>query len=138
MVEANEINWMSVDYDRALMEKLEPLLRRIIREEMVSSKILVGAKAIKSVLGIKSTKTLMKYYTDHGFPMAKGLRGHWQVHSDAIKDWMGTRSLMGRKATELGFDVRGRGGASRYARLERLDEHQMGLVVAGIREDSLR
>lgn len=120
------------------VQGLESLLRRVLREELIKSKILVGTKEIKSVLGIKTTKTLMKMYNKGGLPMVKGNRGYWEIHSDAIKDWMNTRSLMARKARELGFQIDDSNGRGRYPRLERLTEFEMSQVVAGIREDNVR
>jgi hypothetical protein len=126
------------DPDLVLIEKLKPILRQIVREELVCSKIIVGATAIKKVLGIKTTPSLMKYYNEYGLPMVKGNRGFWEIHSDSIKDWMNIRSLMARKARELGFQVNSRRGAGRYPRLERLTEQEMAQVQAGIREDNAR
>ncbi len=126
------------DPDTELLKKMEPLIRRILREELQMSKIIVGATAIKKVLGIKSTKALMGYYNKSGLPMVKGKRGYWQIHSDSIKDWMQTRSLMGRKAKELGIQFTNRDRSSRYPRLERLTEQEMARVIAAIREDNAR
>lgn len=114
------------------IEALLTEIRKIVREELICAKIIVGARAIKKVLGISNTKTLLKYYNEYGLPMVKGNRGYWEIHSDSIKDWMNTRSLMQRKAKELGY------GGNRYPRLERLSEFQMAQVVAAIREDNAR
>jgi|2_EtaG_2_1085320.scaffolds.fasta_scaffold82952_2 hypothetical protein len=116
-----------------LSDELEPLLRRIIREELVNTSIVRGVKNIKKLLGVRKTETVMKYYKEYGLPMVKGMRGHWEIHSGSIKDWMNTRSIIARKAMEMGF-MKDHSQA-RYPRIEKLTDAQMGRIMARIREE---
>lgn len=131
---------MELYYDSK--EEFEEAIRVIIREELLTKTILIGSKNIKKALGIKSIQTLLKYYNDFGLPMFKNPRGLWMMHVDSLKEWMTTRSLIGRKAKELGiksFDsTDGRTGKNTYPRIERMTEEEMGRVLASIREDMAR
>ncbi len=136
----NGVELMPDEMVDRLVYKLEPVILRVVREELSGSSIgsgmLTGSKAIADYMGLVNPNFVAKYVRNYGFPVNKNPRGKWWITKTMIDDWMYNRHIMMKKALELGIKKkdRSRGRLTDLVRLECLTQAEKNRIVASIME----